>query len=106
MRARSSLSSLFLPCLLRLAACDEAPLPGAGVVYRGPLIATLANDDVTLDLRLHRFGMQLRDHEGRVILDTFDDASSVAGDAAHAYGPIGATHHDTTFKVSLVEGWD
>ena len=93
--------------LLGLSACD-LPGDGGGGQTPTPLsgTATLDNGVVKVELRLDRFGMKVSRASGEVLLDTFDADSSVAGDEAHAYGPLGGTHHTTDFKISIVEGWD
>src|SRR5207248_2007012 len=62
--------------------------------------------DVTVRLRLDRFGMRVENAAGKALLDTFDDDSMVTGDDALAYGALGATYHDTFIKPPIVEGWD
>jgi hypothetical protein len=80
--------------------------PAARPGYTGPTTATLGSADVTVTLRLDRFGMRVANASGRVMLDTFDGDSTVAGDDVHAYGALGATYHDTLLLPSLIEGWD
>src|SRR3954471_6457418 len=108
-RPSSSWSVLLL--LLALPGCgvDEAPpnpLSRGRATYAGQATATLADAEASVDLRLDRFGMRIKDAKGAVLLDTVDDDPNVAGDDARAYGALGATHHETTFKISIVEGWD
>jgi sulfoquinovosidase len=89
-----------------LAACD---LPGGApgrATYDGAPSATLTGAEATVELRLDRFGMKITNASGATLLDTGGGDSTVMGDDAHAYGALGATHHDTTFTISIVEGWD
>ena len=79
---------------------------GGRATYDGPSPLTITNDDVVVTLRLDRFGMRIANKAGQVLLDTFDDDSKVAGDDVKAYGALGATHRDTQFNVSVIEGWD
>src|SRR5262249_45926185 len=97
-----------LPLLFLAGGCSlpEAGSPLGRPVYSGPAIATLGSADVTVTLRLDRFGMRVRNASGSVLLDTFDGDSTVAGDDAHAYGALGATYHQTQFTPTIIEGWD
>ncbi|MFO0758103.1 MAG: glycoside hydrolase family 31 protein [Byssovorax sp.] len=93
--------------LLLVAACDLPPPggttdPGSGT----PAPATLDNGLVHVEIRTDPFGLEVTDPAGKVLLDTFDGDSTVASDEVKAYGPLGATHHTTDFKISVVEGWD
>src|SRR6185437_9197344 len=93
-----------LPIVLLASACsvpeslDPAPVPSSSSsssssssmmpppapdtgrpVYTGPALATLGSAEVKITLRLDRFGMQVANAAGDVLLDTFDGASKVSG---------------------------
>jgi len=93
----------FALCLLPLlAACSDDP-PAA------PQGVTLGTGRARVRLRTDRFGMQVSDRGGAVLLDTLDAVPALAGDAARALGPIGATHRTVTLRpaeVPIDEGWD
>ncbi len=93
--------------LFALSACD-LPTGGSSEPAPPPLPsgATLDDGAVKVELRFDRFGMRVSNAAGQVLLDTFDDDSTVAGDEVQAYGALGGTHHTTDFKISIVEGWD
>ena len=109
MRASIALLPLSLVVLSGCASSEAlTPLgrPVGRSVYTGPAAVTIGDADVSVRLRLDRFGMQVTNAAGSVLLDTFDGDRAVAGDDARAYGALGATYHDTTFLPSLIEGWD
>jgi alpha-glucosidase (family GH31 glycosyl hydrolase) len=112
---RASVFVSAVPLLVAVAGCfgppdlepvppPEPPPPRA--TYTGPAEASIGSADVTVKLRLDRFGMRVESASGKVMLDTFDDDSMVTGDDALAYGALGATYHDTFIKPPLIEGWD
>lgn len=94
-------STLFFSAfLLALGGCSDEPTP--------PRV-TLGTGAARVTLRLDRFGMQVRDAAGHVLLDTLDTSPNVAADSAHAYGALGATHRNVTLRppeIPIDEGWD
>ncbi len=93
------LRTLLWPLVL-LAACSDEP--------SAPRV-TLGTGRARVTLRLDRFGMQITDRGGAVLLDTLDTTPAIAGDTARAYGPLGATHRSVTLRppeVPIDEGWD
>ena len=108
-----------LPLVLAAAGCsvDEtlSPLPhpmpmgapdSGRAVYQGPATVSIGSADARVTLHLDRFGMRIETPSGNTLLQTFDAASTVAGDTVKAYGALGATYHDVQFAFELIAGWD
>lgn len=89
-----------------LSACGSDPAPVVPDAYDGPETMTIASTDVRVTLSLRRFGMRIDRADGRTVLETFDGARPVQGDAAGAFGTLAATHRETALQPSLVEGFD
>ncbi len=100
--------SVLLPFSLLAAGCDLRSLEehAGRPTYAGPSTVVLRSAEATVTLRLDRFGMRIDAASGATVLDTEDADPGIPGDASRAYGAIGATHHETTFMTSVVEGWD
>ena len=107
---------LFLAPLLLLInpACTDETIAAKGKPdastarprWGGDKTATLGGGPARVTLRLDPFGLTITNAKGDALLDTIDSDPKIPGDSAHAYGALGATHHETQFQSSLIEGWD
>ncbi len=98
-----------LVALLALApdvACSSSsePPPAGRARYGGPSLVTIGTADAKVTLHLDRFSLSVANGAGKTILEGLDTA--VAGDDGAYGGTVAATRHETTFRASLVEGWD
>ena len=69
-------------------------------------MVTLGSSQASVTLHLDSFRMTIANAAGRVLLDSTDPGSSVAGDDVGAYASLGITHHAVIMQPSIVEGWD
>ena len=92
-----------LPLLLH--ACTTEHIPAPQPPTGSP---TIGGAQARVSFRLdpvNGFGLRVLDRKGTTLLDTMQDRDPhVAG--GDAYATIGATHHDTQFQTTLIEGWD
>lgn len=96
---------------LLTAGCSLGPLGISNEnphrsTYQGPTPVVIASSGTKVTLDLNRFRMTITDAHDKVLLDSLDAAPISAADPAHAYGPFGATHHETTVRPEIPEGWD
>ncbi|MFI5299569.1 MAG: TIM-barrel domain-containing protein [Polyangiales bacterium] len=77
--------------------------------YSGPMHVTIGGDaagNAIVDLDLDRFAFRVKNPAGAVLFDSPADVSPIHGDDVGAYGSLGATHHETYFHSTIIEGWD
>ena len=107
--APSLLSALVVVAATSGGGCSTETIPAPPRPARervsGPDV-TLGAGEAHVTLRLAPFGLRVNDALGAVALDTIDKDPQISGDSAHAYGGLGATHHETTFGTAIIEGWD
>lgn len=96
-----------LVALLVLApspACKSSDPPTGRARFQGPSQVTIGSDAAKVTLQLDRFSLSIADGKGKVVLAGLD--APVAGDDGAYGGSVAATRHETTFRASLIEGWD
>lgn len=85
--------------------CSSSSDPPAGRPrWSGPSTVTIGSDAAKVTLKLDRFSLSIADGKGKVVLAGLD--APVAGDDGAYGGSVSATRHETTFRASLIEGWD
>ena len=70
------------------------------------VLKTSSSTTATVTVDIVPFALTVTDASGTVTFRSGSAIPSVKGDTVHAYGPLGATHHTTTFKTDIIEGWD
>lgn len=108
MRVLPRLTVMFLlvSASTALPACGDDASPAAAEAYDGPDTITIASSEARVTFTLRPFGMRVARPDGRTVLAAFDGDRSVDGDAAGAYGALGATHRETELATPLIEGYD
>ncbi len=98
----------WIASLLLVASCDvtSTPTPTPARRYNGPSRVTLGAGSTRVTLRLDRFGMQVADRAGNVVLDTLDATPTVPGEDHTSFGALGATRRDVEVRAPIIEGWD
>jgi len=101
-------SCFLFPLLLLLhPGCDstERITPTRRARYDGPKTMTFGGPEAVVRLELDRFRMSIASPK-ETILETIVDDPKIESDASGAYGAVGATHHETSYKATIIEGWD
>src|SRR5258708_8837848 len=86
--------------LLLSCGSETVPAPARGRIHGDPIV--LDGGAARVEIRLDPFGVTLSNASGKSVLQTIADSTHVAGHDAHAYGALGATHHESQFESTVI----
>jgi len=81
-----------------IVSCGDAEESSPPVAGPAPTF-DLGGGEASVHVELSPFHLQVKNARNEVVLDSLSSGKG-------AFGPISATRHETSFKTSLVEGWD